>query len=152
MSLHAVPELSLVVISLVFVGLFDIKNTIFTVLVIAFSSFIVVSFQIFRKGISPPKLYYQKNNENEQLLKLCPSLFVPFSPSFVLFNGHLQSMATALRKNPNTLFKREEVHFPDGGYSAIDWTENEYEVAPTTPTIFILHGLAGGSAKVMFGN
>jgi len=108
---------------------------------------IVLIVMFFRTKHHPPKIYCKKTDFNNYIIQSCPSLKHGFRPSWLLFSGHLQCFATGLRINPNLLFRREEIDFPDGGCASLDWAENNFQVNEKTPTIVILHGLVGGSSE-----
>ncbi|KAI9098251.1 Alpha/Beta hydrolase protein [Phlyctochytrium arcticum] len=84
----------------------------------------------------------------------CPALADPlnkqniYSPTFYLWNGHLQTIYAALfgdYAKPAVTFDRELLFMPDGGNIALDWNPGPPTENDPTPIVIVLHGLTGGS-------
>ncbi|ORZ35483.1 Alpha/Beta hydrolase protein [Catenaria anguillulae PL171] len=86
----------------------------------------------------------------EYLDLTCPSLSTPFTPTFWLPIGHLQTFYASLGTIDGTAsYQRDFLPMPDGGQVAIDWSKpHPLSTTPyqeDTTTIVVLHGLTGGS-------
>lgn len=109
-------------------------------------------------------LTYDKNSENADIVSKLTYLHNKhYYPTFFLFSALLQSIYNINTRVPSVNFHRESIKLPDGGTICIDWANprvempiknNPYhhkyvEVTPTedTPTIFVIHGLTGGSEE-----
>ncbi|KAI9178903.1 hypothetical protein H9P43_005565 [Blastocladiella emersonii ATCC 22665] len=85
----------------------------------------------------------------EYLSVACPSFSVPFTPTFFLALGHLQTWYASLGTiDGRAEYYRELLDTPDGGQIAVDWSKPP-RGAPAyredTTTVVVLHGLTGGS-------
>ena len=120
----------------------------------------------------PISLTY-RSNHTITLPDLCKHLTPPYQPSLILFNGHLQTMWTALKRSEvivrykRQIFKAENDVYP--GTFAVDFVsqddsdikQEDFSLPPQTtyyrnhdaptgsldhkPMLVALHGVAGGS-------
>eukprot|EP00455_Lapot_gusevi_P045827 TRINITY_DN5920_c0_g1_i2.p1 TRINITY_DN5920_c0_g1~~TRINITY_DN5920_c0_g1_i2.p1 ORF type:complete len:555 (+),score=82.19 TRINITY_DN5920_c0_g1_i2:107-1771(+) len=101
-----------------------------------------------------PNIYHHESQFLEKVVSECPNLHKKFWPTFWLANGHLQTIYGGYSKSTvDVTYKREiyEVKAPNEkylhGYVALDWAQSSYELTEQTPTVVIIHGLAGGSQE-----
>ncbi|VDB82928.1 unnamed protein product [Peniophora sp. CBMAI 1063] len=87
----------------------------------------------------------------ELVLEHCPSLSSPFNPVWWLFNGHMQTMYSALAdftQVDKVEYDRVFLRLKDGGTLGLDFTPPRSAgrtFSDDTPVIVVLHGLTGGS-------
>lgn len=104
-------------------------------------------------------LSYKNTPENSALVSRLSYLKDRhFYPTFYIFGALLQSIMNGVIV-PHVNFQREYLKLQDGGTIALDWADpfrkvenangsSKYVEVPadeTTPTIFVIHGLTGGS-------
>lgn len=64
-----------------------------------------------------------------------------YSPPFLLFNKHLQTIYPSLfRKTDSSIYKRERINTPDDDFLDLDWAK-----AGNTKLAILSHGLDGSS-------
>lgn len=99
-------------------------------------------------------LYYKENSPIETLISQCPSLHVPFRPTFWLFNSPLQvffwatqgTLSGKSRYCDDIEYTRTRLNLPDGGLMTIDWTIPN-EATDKTKILIICPGITGNSGS-----
>jgi predicted alpha/beta-fold hydrolase len=105
-------------------------------------------FYYFTYAISTPKLYFNKNKTNEDLLSRCSLMFQQYIPSFLLWTRHISTIFGISRLFPSQLkYQREIFLFEDGADLALDWTISD-KYTDDTPTLIVVPGLNGGSRAI----
>lgn len=80
-----------------------------------------------------------------------PSLFEPYSPTWWMSNGHIQTgylVAADFTKVDKIVYERTLIRVPDGGTLGLDFTptkEDAPDLSDKTPIVVVQHGLTGGS-------
>lgn len=121
-----------------------------------------------------PLTFQKKDGSLTDLLKICEEATPPCRLNPLLFNGHLQTMWTAVKsEGPPIYYKRKEFESQDPAYEgtyAVDFVSQQFsetdETLPprttyfsdkefdeissldTRPMLVALHGLSGGSHEV----
>ncbi|KAG1687568.1 hypothetical protein DVH05_004765 [Phytophthora capsici] len=112
----------------------------------------------FARNAETPRLIYRKTPANKKLLSHCVTLTqTKYHPSWLLFNGHLQTIKFANdERGPQINYKRQLLDMPDGGVVSLDWAllpgksssttgSSWIDVDQTRRTVLLLPGLTGGS-------
>ncbi|KAG1694229.1 hypothetical protein DVH05_021885 [Phytophthora capsici] len=112
----------------------------------------------FARSAETPRLIYRKTPANKKLLSHCVTLTqTKYHPSWLLFNGHLQTIKFANdERGPQINYKRQLLDMPDGGVVSLDWAllpeksssttgSSWIDVDQTRRTVLLLPGLTGGS-------
>jgi predicted alpha/beta-fold hydrolase len=103
-----------------------------------------------------PDLQYQRTDTNGRIVSMCPSLHVPFCPTWWAFNGHIQTAlmcvwSGGLKNLANSKWHREMVQMDDGGSVAVDWWLNGPNADDTeTPIVFLVPGVVGSRENPYF--
>ncbi|ORY25059.1 Alpha/Beta hydrolase protein [Naematelia encephala] len=86
---------------------------------------------------------------NQWVERNVPSLKGVFKPSWLLPNGHLQTMYSVVgnfSKVDIVQYTRTYLRAPDNGTIGLDFAPLQHDtLPPATPTIVVCHGLTGGS-------
>lgn len=90
-------------------------------------------------------------NIREFLETYVPSLYAPYSPTWWLLNGHLQTAYVVMAdfsKVDKVTYERTLIRVPDGGTLGLDFTPTKQQapdLPDDTPIVVVQHGLTGGS-------
>ena len=96
---------------------------------------------LLRKRRSASAIHCKLTPLSTAVLKQCPALS-EYTPPTWLPGPHLNTIGSSiLRRDPRLLYTRTNLHLPDGGTIALDWTPR----TQGQPLLFLLHGLTGGS-------
>lgn len=96
-----------------------------------------------RARLKKPRLYFHNNPTNHRVVSALTQLHEDFRPTPWLFNAHLQLILHNARKGRGAASydHSERLVMADGGCTALVW--RGHALPATTPTIVILHTLAG---------
>ncbi len=106
------------------------------------------TFSFRRRQQKTPRVYCHDNNDNQQVVAALRQLHEDFRPTPWLFNAHLQLILHNSRKGRGdaSYDRFEPLVMADGGHTALVW--RGYALAANTPTIVVLHTLAGSPASM----
>ena len=133
---------------LIFQTYFNFWTTIFVLIFAGFCAYIFIAHKRSSKKLT---LYYKSSCLNNYILKNSSNITsVIYSPTFYLFNGHLQTLGAFVKRHKypgdvNMKYSSEYIRLDDGGQIKLDWIFSfDLKWKEGDTIVGIVPGLTGG--------
>lgn len=116
-----------------------ILTIIFAILAVLISPIVVYAY--IRKFAAKKTTYcYKKNTENNKIIEFLKKTVEPFDPLAIFCLPRVKILFQLKKPGEYSMYRRNIVHFSDGGQAALDIYPKNMKIRPNTPVIFLFSG------------